>query len=376
MHYRALGKTGVRVSALGFGAMRLPRLGSEAEVDEARAIEMIRYAIDQGVNYVDTAYPYHAGNGEIVVGKALAEGYRQKVQLATKLPIWLIGSREDCDRIFAEQLARLGTDRIDFYLLHCLQKKPWEKMREVGVLRWAEKEMAEGRIGHFGFSFHDSYETFVEIVDGYDWSVCQIQYNYICENVQAGTRGLRYAAEKGLGVIIMEPLFGGTLATPPPPVQAIWDESPHGRNPVELALRWLWEKPEVSLVLSGMSTLEQVIENVRSSSQWAAGSLSREELGLIDRVSREYQRLSPIPCTKCGYCQPCPSGVNIPLNFELSNQATILKGSSTLLCRNLYLSLPEDERAAACVDCALCEERCPQQIPIRESLRRVAEQFQ
>ncbi|NLF68467.1 MAG: aldo/keto reductase [Candidatus Anammoximicrobium sp.] len=375
MKYRTLGRTGVEVSVLGFGAMRLPQRGREGEVDEPAAIELIRWAVDHGVNYVDTAYVYHAGAGEGVVGRALRDGYRQKVQLATKLPIWSVERLADCDRIFQEQLDRLQTDHIDFYLLHCLQKTYWPKLRDLGVLQWAERQQAAGRIRHFGFSFHDSYEAFVEIVDAYPWSCCQIQYNFVSEDVQAGTRGLQYAAAKGLGVIVMEPLFGGTLANPPPTVQRLWDSAGAGVRPPDVALRWVWDKPEVSLALSGMNALDQVRQNVASAERSGAGTLTADERGLLARVRDEYQRLSPIPCTKCGYCLPCPSGVNIPVNFELYNQATVFQGSSRLLCRNLYLSLPESERADACARCGTCEDRCPQHLPVAELLQRTSEHF-
>jgi predicted aldo/keto reductase-like oxidoreductase len=374
MNHRTLGKTGLTVSALGFGTMRLPTRGNEAEVDEPAAIAMIRHAIDQGVNYVDTAYPYHGGQSEVVLGKALADGYRQRVYLATKLPIWMVQRRDDCDRLLEEQLCRLQTDRLDFYLIHCLQAGFWQKTLDLDILSWAEKARAQGRFKYFGFSFHDSYETFVQIVDGYNWDVCQIQYNYVCEDVQAGTQGLNYAAAKGLGTIIMEPLFGGTLASPPPSVAAIWDAAAPGRA-VDLGLKWLWNKPEVSLVLSGMSTMEQVRQNLHSAGQGRVGCLGSQDLELIARVRDEYRRLSPVPCTKCSYCQPCPQGVNIPFNFEIYNQATVMAGNSRLLCRNLYLGQPKEEQAAACVDCGQCEERCPQQIPIREMLKRVVRQF-
>lgn len=375
MQYRILGKTGARVSALGFGAMRLPTHGKEADVDEPRAVQLIRHAIDRGVNYVDTGYPYHGGHGEAVVGKALRDGYRQKVHLATKLPIWSVERREDCDRIFQEQLARLQTDRIDFYLLHCLQRKWWGRLRQLGVLEWAEEARAAGRFTHFGFSFHDRCDALVEILDSYDWSFCQIQYNYLCEEAQAGTAGLRHAAARGLGVIVMEPLFGGALANPPLSVQAIWEGSRRNRRPVPTALRWLWNKPEVSLVLSGMSALEQVEENVEVAQRACVGCLEPDEAELVARVEQEYRRLSPVPCTRCGYCAPCPNGVDIPLNFELYNQATVLQGNSVLLCRNLYLSLPEAQRAAACLECGTCEDRCPQRIEIGKTLARVREQF-
>lgn len=375
MKYRILGKTDVRVSVLGFGAMRLPHRGQESEVDEPAAVEMLRWAIDHGVNYVDTAYVYHAGTGEGVVGRALSGGYRDKVQLATKLPIWSVEKLADCDRLFTEQLTRLQTDHIDFYLLHCLQKKSWPKLRDLGVLGWAQRQQAAGRIRHFGFSFHDSYEAFVEIVDAYAWSVCQIQYNFVSQEVQAGTRGLQYAAAKGLGVIVMEPLFGGTLANPPPTVRRIWEDAGPAVCPADLALRWVWNQPEVSLVLSGMSTLEQARQNLASAERAGAGTLTAAELDLLARVRGEYQRLAPIPCTKCGYCLPCPSGVNIPVNFELYNQAAVFQGSSQLLCRNLYLSLPESERATACERCGTCEDHCPQHLSVADLLARTGGHF-
>jgi uncharacterized protein len=375
MQYRTLGKTPTPVAALGFGAMRLPTTGAESDVDEAAAVEMLRYAIDHGVNYVDTAYVYHGGHSERVVGAALADGYRDRVQIATKLPIWSVSTQADCDQIFAEQLARLQTDHIDVYLLHCLQQKTWPKVREIGVLEWAERLRAEGRIRHLGFSFHDDYDTFVEIVDAYDWSCCQIQYNLCNEDVQAGTRGLQYAASRGIGVIVMEPLFGGTLANPPATIREIWESASDRCHPADVALRWLWNKPEVSLVLSGMSTLEQVKQNIASACRSGVGLLSDAEADLAMRVQAAYRALSPIPCTKCGYCLPCPQGVNIPINFELFNNAAVFQGNPVLLCRNLYLSLSEQERASACIACGTCDEKCPQQIPISATMSRVVEQF-
>lgn len=373
MEYRTLGKTGQRVSALGFGAMRLPTLGKEADVNEAESIRLIRYAIDQGVNYVDTAYVYHGGNGEAVVAKALADGYRQKVHLATKMPTWSVQTLADCDRFLDEQLVRLQTDHIDFYLLHCLGKASWEKIRDLGVRKWGEKAQADGRIRHFGFSFHDTYEALVAILDDYDWSFCQIQYNFCNEQVQAGTKGLKYAAAKGIGVIIMEPLFGGTLANPPQPLQEIWDAAE--RRAADVALRWLWNKPEVSLVLSGMNAMEQVQQNIESASRSGVGRLAEDEASLVARIQQAYRQFSPIPCSKCGYCLPCPNGVSIPVNFELFNNATVFQGNSVTLCRNLYYFLPETERASACQECGVCEEKCPQGIPIVETLKRVREQF-
>lgn len=373
MQYRKFGKDGKNVSALGFGAMRLPTKGKESEVDEPATIEMIRYAIDHGVNYVDTAYVYHGGNSEVVVGKALEDGYREKVFLATKLPVFLVEKADDFDRFLDEQVHRLQTAHIDFYLLHCLQAPYWPKMQELGVCDWAERAQADGRIGQFGFSFHDSFDVFRQIIDAYDWSFCQIQYNLVNEEVQAGTAGLKYAAGKGLPVVVMEPLFGGTLANPPQPVWEIWQESEY--RPADVALRWLWDKPEVSLVLSGMTTLEQVKQNIESACRSGVDLLDDEERELVRRVRDKYRELSPIPCTKCGYCLPCPNGVNIPLNFELYNSATLFQGSSKVLCRNLYHGLPASERAQACEECGTCEERCPQHLEIGKLLKSVAEEF-
>jgi len=376
VNYRILGKTKERVSILGFGTMRLPtRGGNEADVDEAKSVEMIRHAIDRGVNYVDSAYVYHGGNSEGVLGRALRDGYREKVFVATKLPIWSVQKIGDADRLFDEQLKRLQTDRIDMYLLHCLMKASWPRMRDLGILKWAEKKRAEGRIRHFGFSFHDAYEVFTEIVDGYDWSFCQIQYNLMNEDVQAGTRGLEYAAAKGLGVVIMEPLFGGSLANPPDSIDALWGSAGRALRPADVALRWLWSKPGISVVLSGMTKLEQVKENLESAGQTGGDWLDAEERAVIARVQKAYEGLSPIPCSKCGYCMPCPNGVDIPVNFELYNNAVVYKGNATTLSRNLYNSMPESRRAAACKECGECEEKCPQQIPITEKMKVVRKHF-
>ena len=329
MQYRKFGRTEKDVSALGFGAMRLPVKDSESDIDVPAAVEMIRDAIDAGVNYVDTAYPYHGGNSEVVVGKALQDGYRDKVFLATKSPIWQIEKTHDFDRILDEQFERLQTDHIDFYLLHCVQATFWPKMLDLNVFDWADKARADGRIGELGFSFHDNYDVFKQVVDAYDWTFCQIQYNLVNEEVQAGTKGLKYAAEKGLAVVVMEPLFGGSLANPPDPVQEIWQQT--DRRPADMALQWVWDHPEVSLVLSGMSTLEQVKQNLESAERSGVNQLSDQDRALLRQVQDKYRELSPIPCTKCGYCSPCPNGVNIPLNFELYNNATLFKGNSQVL---------------------------------------------
>ena len=375
MKYRKFGKLDWEVSALGFGAMRLPILGNDtSKIDEPEAIKMIRHAIDHGVNYLDTAYPYHRGNSEILVGKALKDGYRQRVALATKMPTWLVEKREDFDRFLDEQLEKLQTDRIDFYLLHGLGKARWPKIRDLGVTEWAE-EKAEGKIGHIGFSFHDEYPTLKEIVDHYDgWTFCQIQYNYMDTESSyrsPGTKGLEYAASKGLAVVIMEPIQGGRLAiTPPEEIQELWDQAPVKRSPAEWALQWVWNHPEVSVVLSGMSTMQHVVENVESAGRSGPGILTQEELDIVAKVQKKYAELGYIGCTSCLYCQPCPQGVLIPQIFGVLNENYTKSRDET---KEAYLEgIPEEGRAGKCAQCGTCEEHCPQGLPIMNLMRSTA----
>ena len=373
MKYRPFGQSGWKVSALGFGCMRLPVAGQPPTIDEPLATRMVRHAIDHGVNYVDTAYGYHGGSSERFVGRALEDGYRHKVKLATKMPTWLIKASADFDRYLNEQLDKLKTDRIDFYLLHALNQGRWANVRGLGVLDWAERAVRDGRIGGLGFSFHDAYPVFQEIVDAYDrWALCQIQYNYMDVSNQAGTRGLRYAASKGLPVVVMEPLLGGKLVTPPPLVTKCWDEAPTRRSPAHWALEWLWNQAEVSVVLSGMSAMDQVEENLACADASQIGSLNATELAVVDRVREVYRSLSPIPCTRCGYCMPCPSGVDIPGNLAMYG-AGVMFGTPQTARRDYAILLrlyeagmvPADTRAVHCAQCGACEEKCPQKIPIR-----------
>ncbi len=367
MKYRPFGKTDFAVSALGFGAMRLPTISDSTRIDEKAAITMIRSAIDGGVNYLDTAYPYHGGQSEILVGKALKNGYRAKVKLATKLPSWLITRKGDFDQYFTEQLQKLQTDRIDFYLLHNLNRDHWPNLCDLDVFSWAEKKRQQGQIGYLGFSFHDSLNLFKEIVDAYPWTFGQIQYNFLDVDYQAGRKGLKYAAKKGLAVVVMEPLKGGKLAgNPPPEVQKIWNSSPVRRPPVDWALQWLWDQPEISTVLSGMSTLEQVRENLQSASKSAPNSLSEEEKRIIQRVQKAYKKLSPIPCTGCKYCLPCPSGVNIPKIFQIYNEVITFGG--LVSAQKAYAGLTNAEKTINCTRCGQCERKCPQKIAIRKWL--------
>jgi hypothetical protein len=346
------------------------------------------------VNYVDTAYVYHGGESEPWLGRALravaadlcgpgAAGLaelRRRVKVATKLPVWDVNGRDDPDRLLSEQLERLQLDSIDFYLLHGLSAKRLATLREYDVLGWAERALADGRIGHLGFSFHDDYEAFPQIVDMTDlWEFCQIQYNYMDEEYQAGTRGLEYAAERGLGVIVMEPLRGGQLARrPPAAVAALWaaaNERRAGRGleprtPVDWALHWVWSRPEVSFLLSGMSSMEQLDANIASAAHAQPGALSEDELAVCRQVRDAYLALSPIPCTDCRYCLPCPSGVAIPQVFEVYNEAEIY-GGGPAAARFAYGWLDESERAELCTQCRSCEESCPQKIAIVDWLERV-----
>jgi predicted aldo/keto reductase-like oxidoreductase len=376
MQYRNFGKISWKVSALGFGCMRLPTIdpsGTGVNINEKEAIAMIRYAIDQGINYVDTAYPYHGGNSEIIVGKALMDGYRGKIKLATKCPIWAVRKPEEFDTYLNEQLKKLQTDHVDFYLFHGLEKQRWKTVIELNLLQKAESAMKDGRIKGIGFSFHDKLETFKEIIDGYSgWTLCQIQYNYMDAENQAGTKGLKYAASKGLAVVVMEPIRGGRLANPPKPIQAVFDRSTKQRSPSEWALQWVWNQPEVSVALSGMSTMKQVEENIRSASISRVNSLGPKELQVIERVQKAFRGRAAIPCTKCGYCMPCENGVNIPVNFEMYNDAVIYDDPGTARMRYTRF-MTEKERAKACKACRKCEEKCPQKIPISELMPKVHE---
>ena len=366
MKYRKFGSLDWQSSVLGFGCMRLPTKGDQKEIDKPEAIRMIRYAIDRGVNYLDTAYVYHGGQSEILVGKALKDGYRERVKLATKLPCWQVESAKDFDRMCNEQREKLQVDQIDLYLLHSLSKDSWKKVYDFGVLDWAEKAIDEGRIGCLGFSFHDEYEVFEKIVDAYDkFAFAQIQYNYLNEEVQAGTKGLNYAAEKGLAVVIMEPLLGGSLVNPPDAVRSLWKGAKRDRSPADWALQWLWNKPEVAVVLSGMSTMEQVEENINSAENSQIDLLTPEETELVDQVRYTYENLRPIPCTECNYCMPCSSGVEIPRNLMLYNNGYMYNEMDQQ--KEVYSKhFKEEIRASECTQCLECEDKCPQKIKISD----------
>jgi len=364
--YRKFGKLDYQISALGFGCMRLPTQDNKimsGDIDEKESVWLIRSAIDRGVNYIDTAYPYHGGNSEIVTGKALKDGYRNKVKLATKSPLWSVASPGDFDKFLNEQLKKLQTEHIDFYLLHGINKKRWEDtILKLGLLKKAEMAIADGRIGHIGFSFHDKYDSFKLIVDGYErWDFCQIQYNYMDIENQAGTKGLRYAASKGLAVVVMEPLLGGKLANPPPKVRKIFEEYSIKRSPAQWALQWIWNQPEVTCLLSGMSKMQQLDENLQAAELLSTQPLSPKDLKLIEQVRSAFLKRTAVPCTKCGYCLPCPQGVNIPWILELYNNGIIYDDMPA--SRFAYgRFVPEAQRANLCNQCGQCEEKCPQGI--------------
>jgi predicted aldo/keto reductase-like oxidoreductase len=378
MKQRKFGKLDWKVSALGFGAMRLPIVDNDAsKINEPEAIRMIRYAFDNGVNYIDTAYVYHRGTSEVLVGKALQDGYRKKVKLATKMPTWLVKSQEDMDKYLDEQLTRLNTEYVDFYLLHGLDDERWSKLTDLKVLDWLEKKKEEGKIKHLGFSFHDEYASFKRIIDSYDrWTLCQIHYNYVDSHYQAGMRGLKYAASKGLAVVIMEPIAGGRLAIKPPQeIQAIWDKAEKRRTPAEWALQWLWNQPQVSVVLSGMSTMEQVIQNVRSANRSGPSSLAEKDLRLINFVARKYKQCGYVGCTGCGYCQPCPEGVNIPKIISLYNEY-FMKDRNDEIKKKYWEHITPESQAKRCARCGKCEELCPQKLPVRDVLNKAVWLFE
>lgn len=379
MQYRTLGKSDCEVSVLGFGCMRLPMLDSTRAVDrfdpnkaidEEEATRMIHYAIDHGINYFDTAYVYHGGKSETLLGKAL-KAHRDGVMIATKLPTWLAQTPDDFDRFLDEQLKKLETEYIDLYLLHGLNRAVWQKMMEMDVLGFLDKILSDGRVRYAGFSFHDDVKIFKEIIDSYQWTFCQIQYNYFDENYQAGREGIEYAAAKGIGVVVMEPLRGGKLTDKmPEEIQALWDSAETRRTPAEWALRWVWDHEEVSIALSGMSTMSQLMENIKIAEDAYTGSLSEKELKLIGKVRASYRRMLKIDCTGCAYCMPCPSGVNVPLNLSLYNDMFMFKDSEVNVLLYNHMLSPE-QRASNCSECGECEDQCPQHIEIREELKNV-----
>jgi uncharacterized protein len=379
MLYRTVPKTGDRLSVLGFGCMRLPMTRAHT-IDEERAIRQIRYAIDKGVNYFDTAPAYHLGRSEPLLGRALGEGYRERVRIATKLPPWSVRTREDMEQILEGQLRKLRTDHIDYYLLHSLAEESWDKMMHLGVLEFLDQAKLSGKIDNAGFSFHGDPGTFRKIIDAYDWEFCQVQYNFLDEKTQAGTEGLKYAASKRVAVMVMEPLRGGSLAgNVPVVVDKIWQESPVLRTPAEWGLMFVWNRPEVTVVLSGMNHVSQIEENVRIAGQAAPCSLTPGELALIRRVRDTYRNLMKVGCTGCGYCMPCPAGVNIPECFALYNGASMFGNRREYAFH--YLTrlggiTGDRSNAGLCRNCGKCEKICPQHLQVPLCLKEVSDSME
>lgn len=378
MQYRKFGKSGFDVSTLGFGCMRLPLMpgvnGSEPDsgkIDEAEAIKMIRYAIDNGVNYVDTAYPYHRSTSETLVGKALKNGYREKVMLATKLPVWLMKTKEDFGRYLDEQLEKLQTDHVDVYLLHALNKERWNTVKELDILDSMKKAIADGKVRHAGFSFHEDINFFRTILDSFDWSMCQIMFNYMED--REWEKHISYANGKGIAVVVMEPLLGGKLANnPPAEVGKVWRKSGYDRSPADWSFKWIFNHPEITLALSGMNTMEQVVENVKIVEDSLPDSLTDKELNTIEEVRTLYKEMTRVKCTGCEYCQPCPNNVSIPEIFEHYNNAAAyntVENSS----RSYKELIKAGKDASLCVECGKCEAACPQQLPVIRHLKEAHE---
>ena len=404
MKYRKMGSLDWDVSALGFGAMRLPSKWVKDEktgemkniVEEGEAIKMIRHAIDNGVNYIDTAYPYHGGESEVVVGKALKDEYREKVHLTTKLPIWMIKKTEDFDDFLNLQIERLQT-KPDIYLFHGLTKDRLEKIKSLNLVEKMEQAKAKGLLKHIGFSFHDNIEVFKEIIDFYDWDCCQIQYNYLDIDYQAGTKGLEYAGSKSIAVIVMEPIRGGKLAIPDrkleskPEIKKILDNSKAKRSMADWALQFVWNHAEVSVVLSGMSTMQHVIENIASANLSGANTLNDEELNTISELRKAYEKYLIVPCTSCGYCIPCPNDVSIPFVLRLLNDVAYWGESGRQRIAYFYNNMAKTQKdieekrangeeiegaATLCIQCGECLDKCPQQIEIPEFMEKANEIFE
>ena len=371
MQYRKMGKLGIEVSAFGIGCMRFPMITNEdgkKVVDQELANKIIHTAIENGVNYLDTAYVYSDKQAEKVLGKALQGGWREKVYVATKLPIWDCKTPEDLPRLYEEQRTNLGVDCIDFYLVHALNRDAWHRMRDLGVREFLTDLKAQGKIKYACFSFHDNYEAFEEILNDYDWDMCQLQFNYMDIHNQATIKGVELAGEKNIPIVIMEGLLGGRLANVPDTVQAVFDSYPEKRSAVEWAFRWLCNFPQIATVLSGVTNMEQTMDNLAIFDRTGVNTMSEEELNIVTKAREEYLRRTKVGCTGCRYCMPCPCGVDIPAIFGTWNEA--FKYNSNISGNGRYRRMVNDGKGAdQCVECGACMEMCPQQLNIPELLK-------
>jgi uncharacterized protein len=375
MQYRKFPRIpGIESSLLGLGFMRLPMDAAGKSIDEEKSMALVDAALKQGVNYFDTAWPYHDGKSEPFVGRALKRfDARDKIILATKSPVWLMEKEADWEGYLDKQLKRLEVEKIDFYLFHALNAGSWQKVLDLNGLKAFERARADGRIGHIGFSFHDGYPAFEKIVNGYDWEFCQVQYNYFDENDQATRKGVELAAGKGIGVVVMEPLRGGGLAkTVPQEVRRVFASYSKPRMPAEWALRWIFDQSAVSTVLSGMGSVDELLENAAVASSQAAGSMSAQEKGIIEGARVAFKSRIVVPCTGCRYCMPCPQGVDIPWIFELRNSASIFDDVGGPGWGYKFQVMP-NKSADRCVSCGACEAKCPQKIKIMDALHEAHE---
>ncbi|MBQ9289457.1 MAG: aldo/keto reductase [Clostridia bacterium] len=369
MKYRTMGKLGIEASAFGLGCMRFNGAASgDSVIDEEKAISLIRRAIDGGVTYLDTAYVYLSRTSEIVLGKALKDGYREKVTIATKMPSEAVHDRASMEALLSEELGKLQTDHIDFYLMHGINKEKWEYFKSIGAPQFFDDMKKAGKIRYKCFSFHGPYDEFEYILNDYDWDMVQIQYNFMDINNQAGTKGLELAGKRGIPVVIMEGLLGGRLSKAPSNVQALYDAFPVKRSPVEWAFRWLCNHPEVSVVLSGCNEESQIDDNLRIFDTVESGIMSEEELKLMDNVREAYISRTKIGCTGCRYCMPCPNGVNIPGIFSAWNNAS-LYDTDPKSDWNIRQIREKNHGADHCIGCGACEAACPQHLNIIESLQ-------
>lgn len=361
---------GLKVSALGFGAMRLP-CKADGKIDREEATRMVRRAIDGGVNYIDTAYPYHDGESEEFLGEALKDGYRERVLLATKLPSWMVHTHEDMMATLDAQLAKLQVPCVDFYLLHALDAERFEHMKKLDYKSFLKEAMAQGKIKYPAFSFHDNADTFLEILNDFDWKMCQVQMNLLDGETQATLKGIRTAAEKGIGVVIMEPLRGGLLANPPEDAQKLYTDFPVERSAVEWAFRYLYANLDVTTILSGMSTMEQVEDNLRIFTAAEPGAMHPAEAKLLEKAKATYMARMKTRCTDCRYCQPCPMGVKINRIFK-GYDVLLLRGDPNV--RDFYAKIAENNGDFThCVGCRQCESVCPQHLPIVQYLEEIHE---
>ncbi len=381
MQYRTFGRIPFKPSALGFGLMRLPMKDAEKGiVDLDETIRIVRYAIDNGVNYLDTAYVYHRSESERILSEILKDGYREKVKIATKFPLWLIKEEADLDRIFFEQLEKMKTDKVDFYLFHAINKQRLGQIKKFKMIDWIEKKKSQGYLDYLGFSFHDSYKVLKKTVDYYNWDFCQLQYNIMDIREQAGRAGVRYAHKNGLGVIIMEPLRGGQLSQNiSPDIMKQWQKYAkiNGEecfNPIQYMLDWIWNHEEVSLILSGMSNYEQVEQNIIFANKSSINKLNEKQIKIIDQIRKLYFKKRVIPCTFCNYCSDCPQKIAIPYIFDLTNQ--IKRYDNIDKPRMGYQFIDKEIRASACIDCKLCDSLCPQKIEISSLIKKCKAVFE